>query len=85
MFAWMLYFDRQYEAALRELRTILRMDPTYGLGHFRLGQVLLVIRRWDEAIAELQTAVSLTERAPAALGLLAMASGGSGRTDVRRS
>ena len=81
MFAWMLYFDRQYEAAARELRTILQMDPTYGLGHFHLGQVLLVTKRWDEAIAELRIAVQVTHRAPAALGLLAMAYGGAARTD----
>jgi tetratricopeptide (TPR) repeat protein len=76
--AWMLYFDRQHDAAIRELRTVLHMDPTYAYAHFRLGQVFLVTGRWDEAIAALQTAVDLTHRAPAALGLLAMAYGGRG-------
>jgi DNA-binding winged helix-turn-helix (wHTH) protein/Tfp pilus assembly protein PilF len=74
--AWMLYFDRQYDAAARELRTILNMDRTYALAHFRLGQVFIVTARWDEAISSLQTAVEMTDRAPAALGLLAMAYGG---------
>jgi DNA-binding winged helix-turn-helix (wHTH) protein/Tfp pilus assembly protein PilF len=77
-FAWMLYFNRQYDDATRELHTIVQMDPTYAMAHFRLGQVFIVTNRWDEAIPELQTTVDLTHRAPAALGLLAMAHGGRG-------
>ena len=47
--------------------------------------MLIVTRRWDEAIPPLQTAVDLTGRGPAALGLLAMAYGGGGRLqDARR-
>jgi DNA-binding winged helix-turn-helix (wHTH) protein/tetratricopeptide (TPR) repeat protein len=76
--AWMLYFDRHYDAALEELHTVVQMDPTFALAHFRIGQVRLVTRRYDEAIPELETAVDLTHRAPAALGLLAMAYGGRG-------
>lgn len=79
--AWMFYFDRQYDAALHELQTIGQMDPTLAYTHFRLGQVRLVTRRYDEAIPELQTAVELTHRAPATLGLLAMAYGGRGDRD----
>ena len=78
LLAWMLYFNRQYAEAIRELRTIVEMQPTYAQGHFRLGQALIVSRRWDEAIVELQTTVELTHRAPASLGLLAMAYGGRG-------
>lgn len=77
-FAWALYFNRQHADAIRELRTVLQMNPTYAHAHFRLGQVLIVTRQWDEAISELQTAVELTHRAPAPLGLLAMAYGGRG-------
>jgi DNA-binding winged helix-turn-helix (wHTH) protein/tetratricopeptide (TPR) repeat protein len=76
--AWMLYFDRQYDAALEELHAVVQMDPTFALAHFRIGQVRLVTRQYDEAIPELETAVDLTHRAPAALGLLAMAYGGRG-------
>jgi tetratricopeptide (TPR) repeat protein len=76
--AWMLYFDRQYDAAIQEVRAVLQMDRTSGVAHFRLGQLFIVTGRWAEAIAELQTAVDLTHRAPAALGLLAMAYGGGG-------
>jgi DNA-binding winged helix-turn-helix (wHTH) protein/tetratricopeptide (TPR) repeat protein len=79
MFAWVLYFARRYDAALVELRTILEMDRSYALGYFRTGQVLLVMGRAAEAVVPLQTAVAITNRAPAPLGLLAMALGASGK------
>ena len=77
--AWMLNFDRHYEDAERELQTVLQMDGSYAMAHFRLGQVRIITRRWHEAIAPLESAVEITHRAPAALGLLAMAYGGDGR------
>ncbi len=74
---WMLYFDRQYDAAIRELQTIVEMDRTFAIAQFHLGEALLVFGRFDEAISTLQRVVDLTERAPAPLGLLAMAYGGA--------
>jgi DNA-binding winged helix-turn-helix (wHTH) protein/tetratricopeptide (TPR) repeat protein len=85
IFAWTLYFNRQYDDAIRELHTIVQMDRTYAIAHFRLGQVFIVTGHWDDAVPELQTAVDLTHRAPAALGLLAMAYGGRGdRAEAQR-
>jgi DNA-binding winged helix-turn-helix (wHTH) protein/Tfp pilus assembly protein PilF len=77
--AWMLCFDRHYENAERELHTVLQMDGSYAMAHFRLGQVRIITRRWHEAIAPLESAVEITHRAPAAVGLLAMAYAGDGR------
>src|SRR5262249_12296862 len=76
-----LYFSRQYEPAIRELQALVQMDPTFARGQWRLGQVLLVQGRYDEAIPRLQTAAALTQRAPAVVGLLAMAFGGRGQVD----
>ena len=73
--AWMLYFDRRYDAAIKELQMILQMDRTYAMGQWRLGQVLLVAGRGDEAIRTLEAAAEMTRKAPAVLGLLAMAYG----------
>jgi DNA-binding winged helix-turn-helix (wHTH) protein/tetratricopeptide (TPR) repeat protein len=84
MVAWSLYFDRQYDAAIRELRTILQMDATFARAQWRLGQVLLVAGRYDEALSNLQVAATNTRRAPAAVGLLAMAYGALGQhTEAR--
>ena len=85
VFGWMLYFDRQYDAAIRELQTIVGMDRTFALAQFHLGEALLVAGRFDEAIATLQRVVDETERAPAPLGLLAMAyAGGRQREEAQR-
>jgi DNA-binding winged helix-turn-helix (wHTH) protein/tetratricopeptide (TPR) repeat protein len=83
--AWMLYFDRRYDSAERELRTILQMDASYALAHFQLGQLRIVTHRWEEAIPPLETAVEIMHRAPASVGLLAMAyAGGGRRSDAER-
>jgi Flp pilus assembly protein TadD len=52
------------------------MDRTFAIAQFHLGEALLVFGRYAEAISTLQRVVDLTERAPAPLGLLAMAYGG---------
>jgi DNA-binding winged helix-turn-helix (wHTH) protein/tetratricopeptide (TPR) repeat protein len=84
VFGWMLYFDRQYDAAIRELQTIVQMDRTFALAQFHLGEALLVAGRFDEAIATLLRVADETNRAPAPLGLLAMAySGGHQREEAR--
>jgi DNA-binding winged helix-turn-helix (wHTH) protein/Tfp pilus assembly protein PilF len=82
---WMLYFDRQYEAAIRELQTIVEMDRTFAIAQFHLGEALLVFGRSEEAISTLQRVVDTTDRAPAPLGLLAMAYGrAQQRTEAQR-
>jgi tetratricopeptide (TPR) repeat protein len=80
--AWMLYFNREYESAIRELHAIVEMDRTFARAHWRLGQVLLVQEKYDEAVGFLEKAVQLSDRAPAALGLLAMGYGGLGQIDA---
>ena len=77
--AWMLYFNRDYDAAIQELQTTLQMDPSYAFGRWRLGQVEIVARRFDDAARELERAAIDGQRAPAILGLLAMAYGEQGR------
>jgi TolB-like protein/DNA-binding winged helix-turn-helix (wHTH) protein/cytochrome c-type biogenesis protein CcmH/NrfG len=77
--AWMLYFNHEYDAAIRELETTLRMDPSYAFGRWRLGQVKIVVRQFEDAARELERAAHDSGRAPAVLGLLAMAYAGLGR------
>jgi DNA-binding winged helix-turn-helix (wHTH) protein/Tfp pilus assembly protein PilF len=79
IYGWMLYFDRRYSAALDEFRTIAQMDPHYAFAHFRIGQVLIVMGRAAGAISELQAAIAMSGGSPAAVGLLGMAYGASGR------
>jgi len=76
---WMLYFDRQYAAAVQELRVVVAMDPMYAYGQWRLGQVHLMAGQYDDAVRHLQSAAVNSNRAPAVLGLLAMAYGRLGK------
>ena len=78
--AWMLYFNHDYDAAIRELQAALQMDPSYTYGRWRLGQVEIVTRRFDDAIRDLERAATDGQRAPAIIGLLAMAYQGNGRS-----
>jgi len=80
----MLYFDRQYDAAIHALQTIVEMDRTYAIAQFHLGEALLVAGRFDEAIPMLQRVVDETEGAPAPLGLLAMAYAGDRQPEQAR-
>ena len=50
--AWVLYYSGQFEAAERELKIALRMDPGYTLGHFYLSRVYLAQGRTDSALVE---------------------------------
>jgi TolB-like protein/DNA-binding winged helix-turn-helix (wHTH) protein/Tfp pilus assembly protein PilF len=84
LLAWMLYFNHEYDAAIQELRTTLQMDPAYTFGRWRLGQVEIVARRFDDAARELERAAIDGHRAPAILGLLAMAYGGRGQSLAAR-
>jgi cytochrome c-type biogenesis protein CcmH/NrfG len=76
----MLYFNHEYDAAIRELQTALQMDPTFSYARWRLGQVEIVMRRFDDAVRDLERAAIDGQRAPAILGLLAMAYAGQGRS-----
>jgi DNA-binding winged helix-turn-helix (wHTH) protein/Tfp pilus assembly protein PilF len=77
--AWMLYFNHEYDAAIRELQTALQMDPGYTYGRWRLGEVEIVMGRFDDAVRDLERAADDSQRAPAIIGLLAMAYAGQGR------
>jgi TolB-like protein/DNA-binding winged helix-turn-helix (wHTH) protein/Tfp pilus assembly protein PilF len=83
--AWMLYFNREYPAAIQHLRTALDMDPSYVMARWRLGQVHIANGQFGEAAHELERAASEGLRAPAILGLLAIAYGRQGLSvKVRR-
>ena len=57
----LLYFSRQYDAAIAQHRKTLEMDPNFALAHLHLGAALLQKGSYAEALAEF-------EKAPAAGG-----------------
>ncbi len=59
--------------ALKDFEQSITLDPTYWLAHANLGQVLLMIERFDDAVRALETAVQLHPSQPKLLQLLAQA------------
>jgi len=50
---------RNYDKAMELYRKVLEMNPNFGMAHLYLGWALREQGRFDEAIAEIQTAISL--------------------------
>jgi Tfp pilus assembly protein PilF len=51
---------RQPEDAIRVWRDLLKQDPNNGTAHANLGKVLLDLKRYGEAVPELESAVALS-------------------------
>ena len=52
----LLYFSRQYDAAIAQYSRTLELDPNFALAHLHLGSVLVEKGSYAEAIAEFQKA-----------------------------
>ena len=77
--AWILFHARHYDDAIRELRTVLTIEPESPMALWFLGFALIGAERFDEAIATLERAASLSDRSSAVLGVLVHAYAGGGR------
>jgi TolB-like protein/DNA-binding winged helix-turn-helix (wHTH) protein/tetratricopeptide (TPR) repeat protein len=83
--AWDLFYARRYDEAAHELRSVLavRADNAYAL--WILGFVFLANHHPQDAVPELEKAVSVSNRSPAIVGLLVNAYAQAGRRrDARR-
>lgn len=76
---WILFQARRYDEAIRELRSVLALEPENPSAHWFLGFALIGAERYDEAIATLEKAASLSDRSSAVLGVLVHAYAGAGR------
>jgi serine/threonine protein kinase/Tfp pilus assembly protein PilF len=54
-----LYYARQYDKAMEQLRKTIQMEPNYHLAHNSLGRVYLEKGMYAEALSEFQTASKL--------------------------
>ena len=77
--AWILFQARQYDAAIRELRSMLAVHPEDALTYWFLGFVLTANGQAQEAITALERAYSLSHHSPAVMGLLVRAYAHAGR------
>jgi TolB-like protein/tetratricopeptide (TPR) repeat protein len=76
---WILFHSRRYEDAIRELKSVLAVEPGHPLALWFLGFALIEAARFDEAIATLERAASDSNRRPAVLGVLTRAYARGGR------
>jgi serine/threonine protein kinase/tetratricopeptide (TPR) repeat protein len=58
------HFERNYALALREADRAVALSPGYATAHNWRSEVLLVLGRIDESIAEIETAISLDPVTP---------------------
>jgi TolB-like protein/DNA-binding winged helix-turn-helix (wHTH) protein/Tfp pilus assembly protein PilF len=70
---------RRYEESIDQLRRVIAIDPNYYQAHWFLGLTYVANNQLPEAINEAEKAVEVSERAPAALGVLGFAYGMAGK------
>ena len=58
------YMRREYDAAFRELKTALELNPSLALAHYGLGATLVFSGRAEESIPYLTTAIRLSPHDP---------------------
>ncbi len=78
---WILFHARRYEEAIRELRSVLAVDPDSVPANWFLGLALIANGQPEEAIPVLEKALSLTNRNPAMMGVLVRAYAHAGRRE----
>jgi TolB-like protein/DNA-binding winged helix-turn-helix (wHTH) protein/Tfp pilus assembly protein PilF len=78
---WILFQSRHYDEAIRELRSAIAVNPDDAWSHWLLGFVLIVNDHAVEAIPILDKTVSMMQRSPGSIGLLASAYAHVGRRD----
>jgi TolB-like protein len=76
--AWLEY---DWEGSERELRRAIELNPSYAYAHDQLNQMLGLVGRFDEAIAEGKLAIALDPLSPAILTDLAATMLYAGRPD----
>jgi TolB-like protein/Tfp pilus assembly protein PilF len=76
---WILLQARRYDEAVREFRSVLAVHSDDTLALWGLGFVLIVKGQPEEAIPVLEKAVSIMDRSPGSIGMLATAYAHAGR------
>jgi TolB-like protein/DNA-binding winged helix-turn-helix (wHTH) protein/Flp pilus assembly protein TadD len=82
---FILFNARRYDEAIRELRSVIAVQPDLALGYWYLGFALLGKGQTEEAITVLEKTASMTNRNPGSLSILATAyARGGHRNEARR-
>ncbi len=76
---WILFHARRYDESIRELRTVLAIEPESPQALWFLGFALLGAEQNDEAVRVLERDAAASHRSSAVLGLLVRAYARAGR------
>ncbi len=81
----LLYFERRFDEAIRQLSKTAELDPAFGLAPYFIGQACTQRALHDEAIAALSLAQKLTGKSPEVLAALAYAQALAGQSTNARN
>jgi TolB-like protein/tetratricopeptide (TPR) repeat protein len=76
--AWVYYVGREYETSISMLRKVLQRDPDFWLAHWGLGSGYVQTGEYAQAIAELEQAVTLSNRDAGTISSLGVAEARAG-------
>jgi TolB-like protein/Flp pilus assembly protein TadD len=79
--AMIFYLARKYDQAVHALERAIEIHPNHFLPHLRMGLVRIQQGRYDNAIRELRTAVTLADESTETLAALAMGYAAAGMTN----
>src|SRR3989441_11861268 len=77
---FVLYYSRQYDAAIQQLQMVTEMNADFALAHFWLGRAYQEKRRYDDAIAEFRRIEAALHGWPVVSAAIGHVHGVSGRT-----
>lgn len=77
---FVLYYSRQYDAAIQQLQMVTEMNADFALAHFWLGRAYQEKRRYDDAIAEFRRIEAALYGWPVVSAAIGHVHGVSGRT-----
>jgi DNA-binding winged helix-turn-helix (wHTH) protein/Flp pilus assembly protein TadD len=76
---FVLYYSRQYDAAVKQLQMVTEMNQEFPLAHFWLGRAYQEKAMYGEAIAEFQRAQAVLQGWPVVSAAIGYVQGVSGR------
>ncbi len=79
-----LYYSRQYDAAIKQLQTVIDMNREFPLAHLWLGRAYQEKAMYDEAIAEFRRTETVLRGWPVAWAAIGHVQGVSGQRDEAR-
>jgi serine/threonine-protein kinase len=82
---WVRYFARDYDAAIRQYRATLELDPDFSWARFLFGLALEQTGKLPEAVAELEDALRIAGRSTKILAAVGHAAGMAGDLERARA